>query len=175
VGTRRRTSATRPFRPPGPRGPITSYDRFATSGSKSLANDGKVTASNGVLTVSLDPQSVTTLRGSGGSTTGAGGASGRGGATGPGGTGGAPGAGGTTGEAGTGGGAAGTAGEGGHASGGAGATGTGGGGMPPDDGPADGGCSCRVHGQRPATSLVALLAAIVLVSKRRRRQRSDFR
>jgi glucuronoarabinoxylan endo-1,4-beta-xylanase len=44
---------------------ISSYDKFTTSGSKSLANDGKVSASNGSLSVSLDAQSVTTLRGSG--------------------------------------------------------------------------------------------------------------
>jgi glucuronoarabinoxylan endo-1,4-beta-xylanase len=47
---------------------ISSYDKFTTSGSKSLANDGKVSASNGSLSVSLDAQSVTTLHGSGNST-----------------------------------------------------------------------------------------------------------
>ena len=52
---------------------ISSYDRFTTSGSKSLSNDGKVTASNGSLTLSLDAQSVTTLHGTGSSTTGTGG------------------------------------------------------------------------------------------------------
>ena len=57
---------------------ISSYDRFTTSGSKSLSNDGKVTASNGSLTLSLDAQSVTTLHGTGSSTTGAGGSTGTG-------------------------------------------------------------------------------------------------
>jgi len=61
---------------------ISSYDRFTTSGSKSLTSDGKVTASNGSVTISLDAQSVTTLHGTGSSTTGAGGASGSGGTTG---------------------------------------------------------------------------------------------
>jgi glucuronoarabinoxylan endo-1,4-beta-xylanase len=61
---------------------ITSYDRFTTSSSKSLANDGKVTASNGSLTLSLDGQSVTTLHGTGSSTSGAGGSSGTGGSSG---------------------------------------------------------------------------------------------
>jgi len=71
---------------------ITSYDRFTTSSSKSLANDGKVTASNGALTISLDAQSVTTLHGTGTSSgggsagsAGSGGATGGGGATGAGG------------------------------------------------------------------------------------------
>ena len=75
---------------------IASYDRFTTSGSKSLASDGKVTASNGSLTLSLDAQSVTTLHGTGTSTgsTGTGGATGTGGSTG---TGGATGTGGSTG------------------------------------------------------------------------------
>jgi glucuronoarabinoxylan endo-1,4-beta-xylanase len=82
---------------------ISSYDRFTTSGSKSLANDGKVSASNGSLTVSLDAQSVTTLHGAGDST-GSGGSGGGGGATGSGGTtgtGGSTGAGGMTGAGGT--------------------------------------------------------------------------
>ena len=54
---------------------ISSYERFTTSGSKSLANDGKVAASNGSLTVSLDAQSVTTLHGTG-TSTGTGGSAG---------------------------------------------------------------------------------------------------
>ena len=58
---------------------ITSYDRFTTSATKSLTNDGKVTASNGSLAVSLDAQSVTTLRGVGSSTSGTGGSTGSGG------------------------------------------------------------------------------------------------
>ncbi|MGC4068463.1 MAG: cellulose binding domain-containing protein [Polyangiaceae bacterium] len=40
-----------------------SFDKYTTSSSKSLASDGKVTVANGVLTVSLDASSVTTLRG----------------------------------------------------------------------------------------------------------------
>ena len=75
---------------------ISSYDRFTTSGSKSLASDGKVTASNGSLTLSLDAQSVTTLHGSG-STTGIGGSTGTGGVVGTGGSGGARNTGGATG------------------------------------------------------------------------------
>ncbi|HEY5283140.1 MAG TPA: hypothetical protein VIM14_10155, partial [Polyangia bacterium] len=51
---------------------ISSYDKFTTSSSKSMASDGKVTASNGSLTLSLDGSSVTTLHGSG-TITGAGG------------------------------------------------------------------------------------------------------
>ena len=70
-----------------------------TSGSKSLSNDGKVTASNGSLTLSLDAQSVTTLHGTGISTTGMGGSTGTGGSIG---TGGATGSGGAMGAAGAG-------------------------------------------------------------------------
>ena len=60
---------------------ISSYDKFTTSSSKSLANDGQVTASNGSLTLSLDESSVTTLHGTG-TITGAGGSSGSGGSSG---------------------------------------------------------------------------------------------
>lgn len=42
---------------------ISSYDKFTTSGSKSLAKDGTVPASTGSLSVTLDAQSVTTLHG----------------------------------------------------------------------------------------------------------------
>jgi glucuronoarabinoxylan endo-1,4-beta-xylanase len=59
---------------------ISSYDKFTTSSSKNLASDGKVTATNGSLTVSLDGSSVTTLHGSG-TITGAGGSTGSGGST----------------------------------------------------------------------------------------------
>ena len=40
---------------------LTSYDKFTTSGSKSLAKDGAVSVSSGALSVTLDAQSVTTL------------------------------------------------------------------------------------------------------------------
>jgi glucuronoarabinoxylan endo-1,4-beta-xylanase len=40
-----------------------SFTRYTTSGTKSLANDGMVPASNGMLTLSLDAESVTTLYG----------------------------------------------------------------------------------------------------------------
>ncbi len=62
---------------------ISSYAKYTTSGSKSLASDGTVTASAGSLSVSLDSQSVTTLYGTNGST-GAAGSPGSGGATGSG-------------------------------------------------------------------------------------------
>jgi glucuronoarabinoxylan endo-1,4-beta-xylanase len=66
---------------------IASYDKFTTSGSKSLTKEGNVSVSNGSLSVSLDAQSVTTLRGTGSvDPSGAGGASGSGGATGAGGS-----------------------------------------------------------------------------------------
>jgi glucuronoarabinoxylan endo-1,4-beta-xylanase len=52
---------------------ISSYDRFTTSASKSLAKEAAVSASNGSLLVTLDAQSVTTLRGTG-TSTGVGGA-----------------------------------------------------------------------------------------------------
>jgi glucuronoarabinoxylan endo-1,4-beta-xylanase len=64
---------------------ISSYDKFTTSSSKSLASDGKVTATNGSLTVSLDGSSVTTLHGTG-SITSAGGSTGSGGSAGSGGS-----------------------------------------------------------------------------------------
>jgi glucuronoarabinoxylan endo-1,4-beta-xylanase len=85
---------------------ISSYDRFTTSSSKSLASDGKVTASSGSLTLSLDAQSVTTLHGTGAST-GVGGSTGTGGSTATGGGGGARATGGSTGAGGGSGGAAG--------------------------------------------------------------------
>ncbi|HVY40045.1 MAG TPA: hypothetical protein VHM31_19030, partial [Polyangia bacterium] len=44
---------------------IAAYDRFTTSSSKNLASEGKVTATNGMVMLSLDAQSVTTLHGSG--------------------------------------------------------------------------------------------------------------
>jgi glucuronoarabinoxylan endo-1,4-beta-xylanase len=44
---------------------IDSYDRFTTSATKSLTNDGTVSASNGSLSLSLDAASVTTLHGTG--------------------------------------------------------------------------------------------------------------
>ena len=70
---------------------IASYDKFTTSSSKNLVSDGKVTASNGSVTLSLDGSSVTTLHGSGtitgaGGSVGTGGTSGIGGATGTGGS-----------------------------------------------------------------------------------------
>ncbi len=64
---------------------ISSYDRFTTSSSKSLASDGTVTPSNGSVTLSLDGSSVTTLHGTG-TITGAGGSPGTGGSTGSGGS-----------------------------------------------------------------------------------------
>jgi glucuronoarabinoxylan endo-1,4-beta-xylanase len=88
---------------------ITSFAKYTTSSSKTLASDGTVTASNGSMSVSLDASSVTSLVGSG--DTAAGGNSGTGGATSTGGTssaggskttGGATGAGGSTGIARTG-------------------------------------------------------------------------
>jgi len=60
---------------------ISSYAKYTTSSSKSLANDGTVMASNGALTVALDASSVTTLHGKGASTGGSGGSSAAGGAT----------------------------------------------------------------------------------------------
>ncbi len=42
---------------------VSSFTRYTTSGTKSLANDGTVTASNGVVTLSLDAESVTTISG----------------------------------------------------------------------------------------------------------------
>ena len=155
---------------------ITSYDRFTTSATKSLANDGKVTASNGSLSVSLDAQSVTTLRGAGtpatgtGGSTGAGGFRGSGGSTGAGGsvsTGGSSGAGGVTGSAGSTG-SGGSTGAGGSETGGT--TGSGGTGTPGESG-VDGGCSCRLAGERSGSTQVALwsmLGALALIARRRR-------
>lgn len=69
---------------------LTSYDRYTTSSSKSLAKEAAVTTSGGSLSVTLDAQSVTTLHASAavtpGGTGGAGGAAGTGGAGGAGGT-----------------------------------------------------------------------------------------
>jgi glucuronoarabinoxylan endo-1,4-beta-xylanase len=73
---------------------IASFDKYTTSSSKSLASDGKVTASGGSLSVTLDASSVTTLVGGGsdipisgaggGSGSGSGGSTGGGGSTGAG-------------------------------------------------------------------------------------------
>ena len=107
---------------------ISSYERFTTSGTKSLNDDGTVTATNGALTLSLDAQSVTTLHGTG-ATTGAGGSTGAGGATGTGGspgTGGATGTGGSKGTGGVTGGTGGVTGSGGTTGGTGGSIGTGG-------------------------------------------------
>ncbi len=171
---------------------ISSYDRFTTSASKSLASDGKVAASNGSLTISLDAQSVTTLHGTGSGSPGTGGSSGLGGATGSGGaaTGGATGSGGATstgGSSGTGGltGSGGATGSGGSL--GAGGDGTGGGalasggamgsgGSPTsDEHSSEGGCSCRVGGAGSRSTSLALLnvvALLALTSRRRGRRRS---
>jgi glucuronoarabinoxylan endo-1,4-beta-xylanase len=73
---------------------ISSFDKYTTSSSKSLAKEAAVTASNGSLTLSLDAQSVTTLHGTGanspagngGASGGTGGATGSGGASGTGGS-----------------------------------------------------------------------------------------
>jgi len=76
---------------------LTSFAKYTTSSSKTLASDGTVTASNGSMSVSLDASSVTSLVGSG--DPGGGGASGTGGTSSTGGsktTGGATGAGGST-------------------------------------------------------------------------------
>jgi glucuronoarabinoxylan endo-1,4-beta-xylanase len=70
---------------------ITSYERYTTSSSKNLSDDGTVDASSGAFTVTLDAQSVTTLHGTG-EVPGTVGVGGAGGAPG---TGGAPAAGGT--------------------------------------------------------------------------------
>ncbi|MES1175553.1 MAG: MYXO-CTERM sorting domain-containing protein [Myxococcales bacterium] len=65
---------------------ISSYAKYTTSSTKSLADDGMVTASNGALSVSLDASSVTTLRGTGSATGGGGGSGGTGGVGGAGGS-----------------------------------------------------------------------------------------
>jgi glucuronoarabinoxylan endo-1,4-beta-xylanase len=155
---------------------ITSYDRFTTSATKSLASDGKVAASNGSLTLSLDAQSVTTLRGSSGSASGAGGSSGSGGARGTGGA--AGGAGGTTGSAGsagsdasTGAGGSSTDGTGGSSQATGGATGNdrhdaG----SPGEVSANGGCGCRVADGQPTPTLVALSGVFVALAVARRRR-----
>lgn len=59
---------------------VTSYDRFTTSSSKNLASDGKITATSGAFSLTLDASSVTTLHGTG-SVTAAGGSGGAGGAS----------------------------------------------------------------------------------------------
>ncbi|HEY5958370.1 MAG TPA: hypothetical protein VIV60_17520 [Polyangiaceae bacterium] len=59
---------------------LTSFAKYTTSSSKTLASDGTVAVSNDTMSVSLDASSVTSLVGSG-STTGNGGTSGIGGAT----------------------------------------------------------------------------------------------
>ncbi|HEY2407044.1 MAG TPA: MYXO-CTERM sorting domain-containing protein [Polyangiaceae bacterium] len=97
---------------------LSSFSKYTTSASKSLASDGTVSASNGAMSVSFDASSVTTLVGSGTSTGGSGGA---GGASGSGGT--SSGGAGTSG-GGTSSGGAGTSG-GGTSSGGAGTSGGG--------------------------------------------------
>jgi glucuronoarabinoxylan endo-1,4-beta-xylanase len=60
---------------------VSSYTKYTTSSSKSLVNDGTVTAANGALSVSLDASSVTTLHGTGPSTGGTGGSGGAGGSS----------------------------------------------------------------------------------------------
>jgi glucuronoarabinoxylan endo-1,4-beta-xylanase len=57
---------------------IASFTKYTTSSSKSLANDGAVSASNGTLSVSFDASSVTTLVGSGGAGSGGAGSGGAG-------------------------------------------------------------------------------------------------
>ena len=128
---------------------VSSFDRFTTSGSKSFANDGKVTASNGSLSLTLDSQSVTTLHGAGMATGGTGGADGTGGR----GAGGSTGSGGSPVSA--------------DAS------------MDSDGNPAPGessgasGCNCELgRGARASTSLASstVFGALALVSARRRRR-----
>jgi glucuronoarabinoxylan endo-1,4-beta-xylanase len=118
---------------------ISSYDKFTTSSSKSLANDGKVSASNGSLSVALDAQSVTTLHGSGNST-----------GTGGTGTGGTSSGGSSTGGKATGGSATGGLASGGQASGGK-ATGGAVTGGQPSGGKATGGATSATGGTIPAT------------------------
>jgi glucuronoarabinoxylan endo-1,4-beta-xylanase len=64
---------------------ISSFAKYTTSSSKTLASDGTVTASNGSMSVPLDGSSVTSLVGSGdpggGGTSGTGGATSTGGST----------------------------------------------------------------------------------------------
>ncbi|MEO6598923.1 MAG: hypothetical protein ABIQ16_03560 [Polyangiaceae bacterium] len=57
---------------------IASFTKYTTSSSKSLANDGVVSASNGSLSVAFDASSVTTLVGSGGAGSGGAGSGGAG-------------------------------------------------------------------------------------------------
>ena len=173
---------------------ISSYDRFTTSSSKSLKNDGKVTVSNGSLALSLDAQSVTTLHGTGSSTTGTGGTAGAGGVTGAGGTAGAAGARASGGGTGTGGltGTGGVTGTGGLTATG-GATGTGGltasGGMTgtggvtasggttasggvPGQTSAGAGCSCDLAGNAAEGRLFQVIGALIALGFWRRRRRA---
>jgi len=60
----------------------TSFEKFTTSGSKNLADEGALALSGGSLVVSLDAQSVTTLHGVEAGGAGAGGAGGSAGAAG---------------------------------------------------------------------------------------------
>ncbi len=177
---------------------IASYDRFTTSASKSLSADGAVTASNGAVSLTLDPQSVTTLHGTGMTTTGAGGAMGTGGSNGAGGardagsasdSRGSAGAGGTTGTGGTtgAGGASGLGGTtgtgnsagaaGGAIAGTGGTRGTGGasgagGATGAGEVPMEGGCACGIGGaggiSNPFTLGALGVAALVLVRRRRK-------
>lgn len=176
---------------------ISSYDRFTTSGAKSLSNDGKVTAANGSLSISVDAQSVTTLHGSGSvmpgtdGGTGAGGSQGAGGSAGTGGASGSGGAratGGSTGSAGARGSGGATGSGGGLGAGGA--TVGGAGGLPmtrtdsgaggeskPGEVAMDGGCACRVVDQGPdpmrlaPSAMVGVLAFFLWRRRRNRRYR----
>ncbi len=168
---------------------ISSYDRFTTSGTKSLISDGKVTATNGSLSIGLDAQSVTTLHGTGMATTGAGGATGTGGMNGIGGStgaggasgkggatgfGGSTGAGGTTGTGGMIGNSAGS--DGGETAGAGGIRGTGGvsgvgGSTGAGEAPTEGGCACRMDRAPEISDSFALwaLGFVILLSMKRRR------
>ena len=165
---------------------ITSYDRFTTSASKSLSSDGKVTASNGLLAVTLDPQSVTTLHGGGSIIS-----TGSGGATGSGGTGGSRGATGAGGSRTDGGAAGADAGsDASPESGGSGLRGTGGGfagvggaRAGDDDGGtgkigANDGCDCRIASDQGLPALLPFsgaLVALAFASRRRRAGAGDQR
>jgi glucuronoarabinoxylan endo-1,4-beta-xylanase len=106
VVNRNGSSQTLGFSVPGTS--LSSFEQYTTSASKNLSDDGTVSASNGSFTVTVDGESVTTLRGAGdlpgtGGSTGRGGASGSGGASATGGGGGAAATGGTGGAGGSGG------------------------------------------------------------------------
>ncbi len=170
---------------------ISSYDRFTTSATKSLSNDGKVTATNASLSITLDAQSVTTLHGSGSplagtdAGVGAGGSPGAGGATGTGGvtgSGGARATGGSTGSAGAMGSGGGPGSGGATGARGAGGSGTGGLLMTGGDSGAggdskagevamDGGCACRVcdQGSYPVPLAPSCVLGVLAVSLWRRR------